>query len=59
MSEVLTVREWDVDAFHKRVLELESQGYVSRRESYKIVPDMNPDTGAIVHLHTMEMYRPE
>ena len=59
MPNVMTVREWDVDAFHKRVLELESQGYVSRRETYRIIADMNPDTGAIVHLHTMELYQPE
>lgn len=59
MSEVVIVREWDADAFHKKVLQLESEGYVSRRETYRIVPDMNPDTGVIVHLHTMELYRPE
>ena len=59
MSEVVQVREWGSDAFHKKVLQLESEGFVSRLESYRIVPDMNPDTGVIVHLHTMEMYRPE
>ena len=59
MGEVRQVREWDVDLFHKRVLQLESEGFVSRLESYRIVPDMNPDTGIIVHLHTMEMFRPE
>ena len=59
MSEVLQVREWDADSFHRRVLQLESEGFVSRLESYRIVPDMNPETGVIVHLHTMEMYRPE
>ena len=59
MSEVMQVREWGVDAFHKKVLQLESEGFVSRLESYRIVPDMNPDTGIIVHLHTMEMYKPE
>ena len=59
MSEVVQVREWGVDAFHKKVLQLESEGFVSRLESYRIVPDMNPDTGVIVHLHTMEMYRLE
>ena len=58
MSEVLQVREWDNDSFHRRVLELESEGFVSRLEIYRIVPDMNPETGIIVHLHTMEMYRP-
>ena len=59
MSEVVQVREWGVDAFHKKVLQLESQGFVSRLESYRIVPDVNPDTGIVLHLHTMEMYRPE
>ena len=59
MAEVLQVREWDSDAFHKKVLQLESEGYVSRLESYRIIPDMNPDTGIVVHVHTMEMYRPE
>jgi hypothetical protein len=59
MSEVVQVREWDVDLFHKRVLQLESEGFVSRLETYRIVADMNPDTGIIVHLHTIEMYRPE
>ena len=59
MSEVVQVREWDADLFHKRVLQLESEGFVSRLETYRIVADMNPDTGIIVHLHTIEMYRPE
>ncbi len=59
MSEVVQVREWGVDAFHKKVLQLESEGYVSRLDSYRIVPDVNPDTGIVLHLHTMEMYRPE
>ena len=59
MSQVVQVREWGVDAFHKKVLQLESEGYVSRLDSYRIVPDVNPDTGIVLHLHTMEMYRPE
>ena len=59
MSEVIQVREWDADAFHKKVLQLESEGFVSRLESYRIVADVNPDTGIVTHLHTMEMYKPE
>ncbi len=59
MSEVMQVREWGVDAFHKKVLQLESEGFVSRLESYRIVADVNPDTGIVTHLHTMEMYKPE
>jgi hypothetical protein len=59
MAEVVQVREWDADSFHKKVLQLEAEGYVSRLESYRIVADMNPDTGIVRHVHTMEMYRPE
>jgi len=59
MSEVVQVREWGVDAFHKKVLQLESEGFVSRLESYRILADMNPDTGIVTHLHTMEMHKPE
>ena len=59
MSEVVVVREWNADSFHSRVLQLESEGFVSRLETYRIIPDMNPETGIIIHLHTMEMYRPE
>jgi len=57
MRDVIVVREWDADSFHRRVLELESEGYEARRESYKIKPEMNPESGAIVHLHTIEMSR--
>ncbi len=59
MSTPILVQEWDADAFHAHVLELESQGYVARRESYSIAADMNPETGYIVHLYRIEMYPPE
>lgn len=55
MDEPLLIREWDGEAFHKRVLELESRGYIARRETYCITPEMNPETGEIIHLHTIEM----
>ena len=55
MSEPLFVREWGADAFHQRVLELETKGYVARLETYKITAETNPETGEIVHLHTIEM----
>lgn len=58
-DEVMQVRELGADAFHKKVLQLEGEGFVSRLETYRIVADMNPDTGVVVHVHTMEMYRPE
>jgi len=58
MSDVIVVREWDADSFHRRVLELEAKGYVARRETYRITPEMSPETGEIVHLHAIEMLRP-
>ena len=57
MQDVIVVREWDADNFHRRVLELESQGYEARRDTYRISPEMNPESGAIIHLHTIEMSR--
>ncbi|MFQ5664210.1 MAG: hypothetical protein ACE5HL_10295 [Terriglobia bacterium] len=59
MSEVLLVREWDSDAFHRRVAELEQQGYQARRESYRIVAETHPETGVIAHLHSIEMVKPD
>ncbi len=59
MSSVILVREWNPDVFHRRVLELEAKGYVARRETYNITPEMNPETGEIVHLYTIEMLQPD
>jgi len=56
MSQALLVREWNAEAFHRRVLQLESEGYVARRETYRITPEMNPETGEIIHLYTIEMF---
>jgi hypothetical protein len=53
----IVVSEWDADAFHRRVSDLELQGYVVRRETYRVTPEMNPETGQIVHLHTVELYQ--
>ena len=58
MGTVIVVREWDCDTFHRRVLELEAQGYVARRDGYSITPEMNPDTGEIIHLYTIELQKP-
>lgn len=57
MDDVLIVREWECDLFHRRVLELELQGYAARRESYRITAEMNPETGEIVHLYTIELQK--
>jgi hypothetical protein len=59
MREPLLVREWGSDLFHRRVIELEASGYVARQETYSILPEMNPETGEIIHLHTIEMQRRE
>ena len=56
MSGPLFVREWSADAFHQRVLELETRGYIARLETYQITAEMNPETGEIIHLHTIEMF---
>jgi len=59
MQDLIVVREWDADSFHRRVLELESQGYEARRDTYRISPEMDPESGNIVHLYTIEMSRPK
>jgi hypothetical protein len=56
-SNAIVVNEWDADTFHRRVLDLELKGYVVRRETYRVTPEMNPETGQIVHLYTVELYR--
>jgi len=55
MNDLILVQEWDAEAFHRRVLELEAQGYVARRETYRIIPEMNPETGQVIHLHCIEL----
>ena len=57
-NDVIIVREWDADLFHARVLELEHKGYIARRDSYRILADMSPEDGHIVHLHSIELSRP-
>jgi hypothetical protein len=51
------VREWDADEFHRRVLELEDQGWVALRETYRITAEMHPETGTVTHLHSIELRR--
>lgn len=58
-DDVVLVSEWDSDSFHRKVLELEAEGYFARQESYRITPEMNPETGIIIHLQTIEMRKPE
>jgi len=54
-GEILVVREWDADMFHRRVLELEAEGYIACTETYSVTPEMNPETGEITHLRSMEL----
>lgn len=56
MSDAILVRNWDVDAFHRQVLDLETKGYVARRETYSITPETNPETGEVIHLYAIEMF---
>lgn len=58
MSAVVVIREWDCDTFHRRVLELEARGYVARLETHTVTPEMNPETGEIIHLYSIEMQEP-
>jgi hypothetical protein len=55
-NKAIIISEWDADTFHRRVLELGLEGYAVRRESYRVTPEMNPETGQIIHLYTVEMY---
>ena len=57
MSQVLMVQGWDVDDFHRKVADLERQSWQARRESYRITPEMNPETGVVSHLYSIEMQR--
>jgi hypothetical protein len=58
MSDSIIVREWNADEFHRRVLEYEKQGYVARRDTYRITPEVHPETGEIIHLYVIEMFPP-
>jgi hypothetical protein len=54
-ADLIVVREWDADKFHAKVLELEMQGYEARRETYRVTAEMNPETGWITHVHSIEL----
>jgi hypothetical protein len=59
MSDATIIEEWDSDAFHRRVIQMQAEGYVTRDETYRITPVMNPETGRITHVYRIEMYRPD
>jgi hypothetical protein len=54
-NEPILVREWDSERFHHRVLELEAIGYRARLETYRITPEVEPDTGRVIHLYSIEL----
>ena len=58
MNDIILVREWDPDEFHAKVLELEKQGYIANRDTYRITAEMHPETGIITHLHSIELSKP-
>ncbi len=57
-NDVILVSDWDSETFHRRVLELEAEGYLARQESYNVTPEMNPENGKIIHLYMIEMFKP-
>jgi hypothetical protein len=59
MGEAILIREWTPDGFHRNVLELEKQGYLTRLETYSITPEVHPETGEITHLYSIELVPPE
>ena len=53
--------EFDVSAVFSRswlMLGFEAEGYIARRDSYEITPEVNPETGEIIHLHSIELSKP-
>ncbi len=61
MDEAILIREWDLRCVSRRLpcsrLRRPS-GYIARRETYQITPEMNPETGEIIHLYEIEMFLP-
>jgi hypothetical protein len=56
-DEPVLMQDWDSERFHRRVLELVSNGYKARLESYKITPEMEPDTGKVIHRYSIELLK--
>ncbi len=59
MQEVVIVNERDPKAVQRRVYELEAQGHVSRRDSYRVFRETDTETGKTLHLRSMEMHKAE
>jgi hypothetical protein len=54
-DETILVSEWGSDAFHAKVAEYEAKGYEAIRDSYRIRPETHPETGLVMHLHSIQM----
>jgi hypothetical protein len=59
MSDAIIVRDWNADEFHRRVRDYEKHGYVARLDSYRVTPEVNPETGEVILLCLIEMLPPE
>jgi hypothetical protein len=51
------VQEWDSERFHRRVLDLQAIGYTVRLETYCITPEVEPDTGKVIHHYSIELFK--
>ena len=58
MDSATIIQDWDSDGFHHKVLEMEMKGYITRQETYNITAEMDPETGRIIHLYRIEVYKP-
>jgi hypothetical protein len=59
-SGTIRVREWDPELFHRSVAEREAEGYAAYAallDTDQILPEMNPETGEVLHLRMVEMRR--
>jgi hypothetical protein len=56
MNDAILVRDWNVDDFHRYVLDLETHGYLALRETSRITAEANPETGEVIHLYVIEMF---
>ncbi len=57
-DETILVSEWGSDEFHAKVAEYEAKGYEAIRDSYRIRPETHPETGLVMHLHSIQMRKP-
>ncbi len=54
-EKTIGVAECDSDEFHCKVAGWEARGYRPLLDTYKIAPEMDPYTGRIWYLHSIDM----